>query len=94
MPNLTSTEQAKLEHSLALAHRHIWGCAQLYGLRDDYVSYDELMGIQKLLYDYLEVELKRGARLRTRPSDRTYHKNQENGHGSGSAAGKRSSGPS
>lgn len=70
--SLTSAEQAKLEHSLALAHRHVWGCAQLYALRDDSDTADDMTHIGNALYHLLEAELKRGKPLRTRINGRAY----------------------
>lgn len=66
MSHLTTGEQAKLEHSLALAHRHVFAAAQLFNARDDYDHADDLRSMCEHLFDYLQSELNKGTSLRTR----------------------------
>jgi hypothetical protein len=72
MSKLTSGEQAKLEHALALAHRHIWQAMLLYQATDAYDQADDLMGIQQFLGVLLDDELRKGKGLRSRPYRRAY----------------------
>lgn len=66
MSHLTTGEQAKLEHSLALAHRHIFQAQQLMQSRDAYDTADELGNVCVYLFDLLAAELNKGSSLRTR----------------------------